>query len=249
MLLREQALRLRWRVHIRLLGLLLMVNQVDASRGRGVSTDVATMSDAAVMALVARAEAIAGIDSAMVVSSGLPSPSDDGRNLQGVVFSPAVESPLPSPGRSVGPVTTATQVSGQRPATDLISWSHTVRSGEVASSSREAGELFPSTQAPIDAQALLLGARIDSGDDDCHFSDDNASDCEEFEMTDAEHAEYRRVNPGPTRALYAREFGPGSSAWETMTRRQRRQYHQRKAPTALDHRATLSILEMGDRMI
>ena len=61
-------------------------------------------------------------------------------------------------------------------------------------------------------------------------------------MTDAECAECRRVNPGPIRPLHARELEPGSNAWETMTRRQRRLYHQRKAPT----RPSSDSLHAGD---
>jgi hypothetical protein len=157
------------------------------------------MSDAAVMALVARAEAMAGIASVTVVSSGVPSPSEDVRNLQGVVFSPAVESPSPSPGFSES----APVVASTRQPTAVVPWPTSVRSGEVASSSREAEEIFSSTQTPVDARALLLDIKLDKGDGDCHFSDDNASDCDEHDMTDAEHAEYRRVNPGPIRPLYA----------------------------------------------
>ena len=204
---------------------LIAAGSGNTSRGRDVSTDVATMSDAAVMALVARAEALAGIASVTVVSSGVPSPSEDVQNLQGVVFSPAVESPLPSPGLS------APVVASTRQPTAVIPGPTSVLSGEVASSSREAEEMFSSTQTPVDARALLLDVNFDKGEDDCHFSDDNASDCDEHDMTDAAYAEYRRVNPGPIRPLYAKEFGPGSNAWETMTRRQRRLYHQRKAPT------------------
>ena len=108
----------------------------------------------------------------------------------------------------------------------------------MASSSGEAPHLFASSQTPVEVQDVL-----GDEDHDDEFSADNASDESEHDLTDAEVAEYRRRFPGPTRDLFASEFGPESANWSTMTRKQRRLYHQRKASVVSGVLATKSLEE------
>jgi hypothetical protein len=121
---------------------------------------------------------------------------------------------------------------------EAVPWPSSVRVGILASSSGEAPHLFASSQTPVEVQDVL-----GDEDHDDEFSADNDSDESEHDLTDAEVAEYRRRFPGPTRDLFASEFGPESANWSTMTRKQRRLYHQRKASVVSGVLATKSLEE------